>query len=372
MRFTLLLFSPLLPLFTAFLYFFIKRAAATLGHPVQSKKGKWLLLCGAIFTVAVIALFSDLGLLLLLHLTALGFLTQLINFILKKALKTPYSKGFHPWKKIYGSGILALILTAAVITGGYINLHTVVRTDYTVTTEKPIREQGYRIALIADVHFGVSLDEEEVLGKCEEINAADPDLVILCGDMVDNDTSKEGMEALFRAFGTLQSEFGTFYVHGNHDRSMSIVSNHFTEEELLTNLKENNITLLQDSTLQLTEDLVLIGREDKSRRSRASLESLTKALSSEDFWLVLDHQPNEYTINGNLGTDLLLSGHTHGGQLFPLNLLMQVVPFNDGTYGMYEIGATGKAIVTSGFAGWNFPIKTAAPSEYVIIDILPE
>ena len=177
MRFTLFLFSPLLPLFAAFLYFFVKRAAATLGHPVQSKKGKWLLLCGAIFAVAVIALFSDIGLLLLLHLTALGYLTQLVNFILKKALKKPYSKGFRPWKKIYGSGILALILTAAVITGGYINLHTVVRTDYTVTTEKPIREQGYRIALIADVHFGVSLDEEEVLGKCEEINAADPDLL---------------------------------------------------------------------------------------------------------------------------------------------------------------------------------------------------
>jgi len=372
MRFALFLFLPVLPLFVWFLYASVKRACTVFGAGLTAKKTKRILLAGLAVAVLTAALISDFSLLFLLHLSGIGLLLQLLNFLLKLLGKNAFRERFVLWKKVYASGILTLLLTVAVLVAGYVNLHTVVRTDYTVTTEKPIRAEGYRVALIADVHFGVSLDYGEVLEKCAEINAADPDLVILCGDMTDNDTPEGGMEQLFRALGTLKSEFGTFYVHGNHDRSMSVVSNRFTEEELVRTMKENGITLLQDTALQLTDDLVLVGREDKSRRNRASLETLTASLSPEDFWLVLDHQPNQYAENGAAGTDLLLSGHTHGGQLFPLNLLMRIVPFNDGTYGTYALSNGGTAIVTSGFAGWNFPIKTAAPAEYAIVEILPQ
>ena len=136
-------------------------------------------------------------------------------------------------------------------------------------------------------------------------------------------------------------------------------------------MEANGITLLQDETVLLTEDFALIGREDKSRKNRKELSELTEDLKDGIFRLVLDHQPNQYEENGADGTDLLLSGHTHGGQIFPLNLLMGIIPFNDGTYGAYELSNGGTAIVTSGFAGWNFPIKTAAPAEYAVIDILP-
>jgi predicted MPP superfamily phosphohydrolase len=93
-------------------------------------------------------------------------------------------------------------------------------------------------------------------------------------------------------------------------------------------------------------------------------------VKKEDFILTLDHQPNEYKENGQLGTDLLLSGHTHAGQLFPINYLQELIPFNDGVYGMYDIGEKGKAIITSGFGTWSYPSKTAGPAEYVIIDIV--
>ena len=88
--------------------------------------------------------------------------------------------------------------------------------------------------------------------------------------------------------------------------------------------------------------------------------------------MVLDQQPNQYAENVAAGTDLVLSGHTHGGQIFPLDLVMEIIPFNDGIYGYYELSEQTGAIVTSGFAGWEFPIKTAAPAEYVVIDLLPK
>ena len=90
-----------------------------------------------------------------------------------------------------------------------------------------------------------------------------------------------------------------------------------------------------------------------------------------DYILILDHQPQEYKENGEFGTDLLLSGHTHAGQLWPLNYLLELVPYNDGTYGLTKIKNT-TAIITSGISGWGFPYKTSADSEYVIIDIKPE
>ncbi|MBO5221919.1 MAG: metallophosphoesterase [Clostridia bacterium] len=365
---------PLLLGIGFFFWFFLKRLGITLGINTKRRRSKIILLILTVLLTLASAMITNLSVIYLLHVVAIGAMMQLINLLVKRIWRKRYENGCALWKKIYGLGLVPLLLSFVVLISGYFNLHSVVRTDYTVTTEKNIRAEGYRVALIADVHFGVSLNYEELLETCREISAADPDIVILCGDMVDSSTSTEELWEVFRAFGTIQSEFGTFFVYGNHDRTMSkTFTNEFSDGDLETAIRENGITLLQDDTVQLTEDLVLIGREDLSRDrrdgGRLPLRNLLEGTEEKDFLLVLDHQPNDYTENGTLGTDLLLSGHTHGGQFFPLNLLMRIIPFNDGTYGMYDIGAKGKAIVTSGLAGWNFPIKTAAPAEYVIIDI---
>jgi predicted MPP superfamily phosphohydrolase len=259
---------------------------------------------------------------------------------------------------------------------GYANLHTVQMTSYTVRTDKDVRATGYRVALIADVHFGVSLDEAALLEKCAEIAAQAPDLVVLCGDIVDHSATREGMQSVFRALGAIESTYGVYYVYGNHDRPSRMMQGPFSAEELNAAIEESGITILQDECVQITDDLVLVGREDRSKgrgdTPRASIEALLADVERTDFILTLDHQPNEYAENTAAGTDLLLSGHTHGGQLFPLDILQEIVPFNDAVYGEYALGKDGIAIVTSGFGTWEIPIKTAAPAEYVIIDILPE
>jgi predicted MPP superfamily phosphohydrolase len=112
-----------------------------------------------------------------------------------------------------------------------------------------------------------------------------------------------------------------------------------------------------------------VGREDRSVSKRKPLQALMETVDHDSFVLTLDHQPCEYKENGKYGSDLVLSGHTHGGQLFPINYLQMLIPFNDGVYGRYQIDADTQAIVTAGFATWNYPSKTAAAAEYVIIDI---
>lgn len=363
----------------AYFYFFLRRMLKTFGAPVEKH---WLKIIIGLAALVLGWLSSDIrsmSVVIIMHVFLLAVLMHPINFAVRKIFSKRNEKVCSVWKRIYGSGAIPILLTAVILVGGYFNLHNVVQTDYTIRTEKNIRSEGYRIALIADVHYGISLDYEELLKKCEEINAAEPDIVILCGDVIDGATTGEQMREVYRALGTLESEFGTYYVHGNHDRPFSLDTYTYTVDDLLHTIEENGITIVDDEVVQIADDFVLVGREDRSsdrfgNGGRATLEELFASvdMDTNDFVLTLDHQPNEYAENGKIGTDLLLSGHTHGGQLFPINWIQEIIPFNDGVYGLYEIDKDTTAIVTSGFATWNYPVKTAAPAEYVIIDVVGE
>ena len=349
-------------------YFFLKRALKAFGVDPNRRWLKWVLtLPAAALGFASVNVFSFVAV-FLLHLLLASALMQLIHFLSKKLAKDHTKKAFRIWHRVCLSGALPLVLVAAFLLYGHWNLHHVVRTDYTVYTEKAIREEGYRVALVADVHFGVSLSEAELQETCDQIAAAQPDILILCGDIVDDSTSPEGVEQVFRALGGIPAPLGVFYTYGNHDRSAPVPN-------LAHTIRGCGITVLQDDVLPLNDDLWLVGREDKSRErrgSRASIDALLTQTDPADFILTLDHQPNQYAENGAAGTDLLLSGHTHGGQLWPLKQVQELIPFNDAVYGHTKIDADTAAIVTSGLAGWRYPVKTAAPAEYVMIHILPK
>lgn len=338
---------------------------------VGEKKNKWLerLLAAGCFVVVLYCVRNwNMGLVVMLHFMGFSLAFLLVDLLVKGIAKSRY-ENFSVWKKLQKCYVLPLLGTVLMIGCGYWNMHHIVETDYTVTTRKDIRKEGYRVALLADIHFGVSIDIEEIQRVCREIESKNPDMVILCGDMVDEITTYEQMDQLFQALGTIKSTYGTYYVYGNHDRQNYSMNPVFTDKDIVEKLSENGITLLQDEKKQITEDLVLVGREDASVGSRSDLADLYEAIDENDFILTLDHQPLEYEYNQELGTDLLLSGHTHGGQFFPVNILMKMIHFGDAVYGSTEKDAF-LAFVTSGVAGWKFPIKTSAPAEYVIIDIL--
>lgn len=355
-----------------YLYRYMKRMCDTFGFKT-SKEAIRTRLYMASGACAIVCLdIFGMGMIILLHLVATALVFQFINFIVKLIGRAKYKEGFSVWKKIYGSGMIPLIITVVLIVYGYINMNNVVETNYTIYTDKEIREEGYRVALISDVHFGISLNAEELQEKCEEISKKKPDIVVLCGDIIDDRTIKEDMESAFKALGTIESTYGTYYVYGNHDRQLYSDNREYTEEELAAIIESNGITILQDETYAINEEFVIAGREDNSYsriKERMSVEELLKDIDKEAFILTLDHQPKEYAENGKAGTDLLLSGHTHGGQVWPAEYVMALAKFDDAVYGHTQIDDDTQAIVSSGFAGWGFPVKTAAPAEYVIIDI---
>lgn len=354
-----------------YFYRFFKRMFETFGANTKKRWVRFLIAAGAFGLALSACSIWSFTTIIVFQLALFIPLVQLVNFIVKKLAKEKYEQDFLKWKKVYGSGLIPIVLSILMILFGYWNLHHVVDTQYTVYTDKNIREEGYRVVFLADVHFGVSLDYEELLEECEEISSMDADIVVLGGDIVDNSTSKEEMKQVFQAFGTIESKYGVYYIHGNHDRPMSIIASEFTEAELERTIEENHITILQDDVVRINGDLVMIGREDASRErsaGRMSVNALLAEVNPNAFLLVLDHQPNEYKENAEAGMDLILSGHTHAGQFFPLNLVYEVIKLDDGVYGRYQIDNM-QAIVTSGFANWNYPVKTAGPAEYIVVDI---
>jgi len=355
-----------------FFYFFLRRSFRTLGIRCDKTYIKVILCCIAALTGIVGSNIFNFSAIVIIHVIVVALLVQLINYLLKKIAGKGFEDGFKCWKKLYGSGAISIVLVIIVVLFGYINLNSVVKTSYTVYTEKSIRSEGYRVALIADVHFGVSLNCDELLDKCAEISKSDIDIAILCGDIVDDSTSYGEMQEVFAALGTIRTKYGIFYTYGNHDRPISGLVSNYSNDQLIKTIEKNGITILKDEIHEINDDIALVGREDRGYNrngGRSDIKTLLSGVDKEKFILTLDHQPNEYDENGAAGTDLLLSGHTHGGQLWPLNIIQEIFKFNDAVYGHTDIDEDTQAIVTSGFAGWRYPIKTVTPAEYVIIDI---
>ena len=354
-------------------FFYLKTALCSFGW--FRKTWQWYTALGAVslgLGYLSTQMFSFVGV-VFLHLIIAYMLClavwKLASYILKKKNAPSYPK----LKKWADSGILPIVLTAIYLFVGHVNFMVVTPTEYTVHTDKAIRTEGYRVVLIADVHYGISLDGDQLRDKCEEIEQQNPDMVVLCGDIVDDDTTPEGLKEVFAALGSIKSTFGTFYVHGNHDRPFTDVQDSllsgFSEKDLLVAIESQGITILTDDVHEIADDFVIVGREDTIAGRREPIETLLADVNKDAFVLTLDHHPTEYAQNGAAGTDLLLSGHTHGGHLFPLNVVMHVFGINDAVYGYTQIDDDTAAIVTSGFAGWCYPVKTCAKSEYVVIDI---
>lgn len=305
-----------------------------------------------------------------LHTVIIAGATDLICLLFRLIFK----KGARVCRFIACSAIIPVVLGTAAIVYGYINIHSVVGTEYTVKTEKALT-RGYKIAFLSDLHYGVSLDMEELKKACDAINEQQPDLFLLGGDIVDESTPKEELNQVFATLGGVKSTFGTYFVYGNHDNmGFAGVSTGFTKSELENAITQAGITILEDQVVEITPELVLVGRRDASFRgdekakSRASIEELTKEIDRSKYILLLDHQPRELALDKKAGVDLVLSGHTHAGQLFPAESLTTVIAPNDLAYG-HAIDGDFNAIVSSGIAGWGFPIKTSRYAEYLIVSI---
>ena len=343
--------GALLYLVTRVRRFSFMRALAK-AHKVLS----WLL---AIAAVGLLFLFAFINLyavvIVVLHLALIWLLCDLSAWIVRRVRKTE--------PKRYLAGAIALLLTAIYLGAGWIAAHHIRQTNYTVETQKTT--EPLRIVLIADAHLGITLDGDDFKKTMDCIQSVEPDLVVVVGDFVDDDSNASDMRAACRALGELHTTYGVYFVYGNHDNGY-FQNRDFTAADLRTALTQNGVTILEDETVLIGDQYALIGRKDRSTPDRQPINALLS--DTERFTIVLDHQPNDYDAEASAGADLVLSGHTHGGHIFPAGLIGLWMGANDATYGLSQRGNT-TFLITSGLSGWAIPFKTGCFSEYVVIDV---
>lgn len=295
----------------------------------------------------------------LIHFVVVWALSDLIGLLLRKLFRRPRTR--------YYTGYAALIVTVLWLGIGWFNAHYVYTTAYTFTSDK--LDAPLRVALIADSHLGITQDAVTFPREMQKLQAANPDILVIAGDFVDDDTSREDMLAACQALGAFSCPYGVCFIYGNHDMGYFNYRD-FSAQELIAALTQNGVTVLADQSVLIDDRFYVIGREDRTFRGRASMNALVSGLDQSKFMLLLDHQPNAYAEEAAAGVDLVLSGHTHGGHIFPTGQIGLLLHANDRRYGTEARGST-NFVVTSGISGWAVPFKTGCASEVVLIDVLP-
>ena len=207
--------------------------------------------------------------------------------------------------------------------------------------------------------------------QVEKLNSENFDILILAGDIVDESTNLQEVKDIFKILGKIKAKKGIYYVYGNHDMSNYSRKPNYSLKDLKDSINDGNIKILEDESIKITEDLTIIGRKDKTERNRKNSRELIEQADKNTYLILTDHQPVELIENSRLGYDLQLSGHTHNGQIFPFNLIMKFFNLSEFIYGNKKIGKF-NIIVSSGFSGWGYPIRTAGNSEYVVINLKKE
>ena len=299
------------------------------------------------------------GLIAVVHLLVFWLLAELLGVIVKKITKKE--------SKLYWQGVLALIVTAAYLGSGWYFAHHVYETDYAITTEKSVDDGSLRVLFIADSHVGSTFDGDGFAKHMEKAQETAPDIVFVVGDYVDDGTSKEDLIKSCAALGRMKTKYGVYYVFGNHDRGY-YNSREYNADDIIAELEKNGVNVLLDETVLVGESFYVIGRKDRSFKDRLSMEALSRDLDKSKYMIVLDHQPHDFDNQVASGVDLVLCGHTHGGQMWPVGITGELSGENEKTYGLEERGNT-TFIVTSGISDWAIPYKTAAIAEYVVVDI---
>ncbi len=299
----------------------------------------------------------------LLHLTAFWLLGELVLLIIKKTTNRQIPE--------YYAGVCAIIVTIIYMSiACYLCLH-VREKEYAL--ESPKLKGDLRVVQITDSHMGSTFHAAGLLEYVHEINELKPDVVVITGDFVDDGTSREDMIESCRALGEFETTYGVFFCYGNHDKGyFSDESRGWNNDDLYQNLEENGVVVLQDETQLIDDRFYIIGRQDKSEEHRSggrkTPAELTADLDPDLYKIVLDHQPCEYTEEAEAGVNLVLSGHTHGGQFFPFNQAGVLTKQYDRSYGHERRGET-DFIVSSGISDWTLIFKTGCSSEYVVVDI---
>ena len=264
-------------------------------------------------------------------------------------------------------GVAALVITGSVLlllAAGHVNARIPrVRTLHLTIPKKVQGLETLNVVAASDIHLGSMIGKKRLDSMVARINALNPDLVLLPGDIVDEDLAPVIKHNLGDTLRNLSSRWGVFAVTGNHEYIGGV-------EEAYAYLSEHGVTVLRDRVVKVKDAFYLVGREDRSIRragkNRKPLQELMALADPNCPIILMDHQPFQLEEGETNGVDLQISGHTHHGQLWPLNLITRRV--YELSWGYKKKNST-HVYVSCGFGTWGPPVRLGNRPEIVNIKI---
>jgi predicted MPP superfamily phosphohydrolase len=267
--------------------------------------------------------------------------------------------------KVILFGIVSLALIA-ISAWGYRNARYPRTTRLEVAVDKPAGDvKQLRVVLLSDLHLGHVTGRPFLARVVGAVNAEQPDIVLLAGDTFDGGPAPVIRRRQGAEFLQLQSTYGTFAATGNHEYIGRMEQDDAVEQAMAC-LAANGVTSLQDSAVLIAGSFYVVGRSDRELKTRKPVADLLAPLDKTLPVIVLDHQPYEFDKAEAAGVDLMLSGHTHHGQLWPFGHLTRRLFEQD--WGYLRRGDT-HFYVSCGTGTWGPAVRTSGYAEITVIDL---
>jgi predicted MPP superfamily phosphohydrolase len=266
-------------------------------------------------------------------------------------------------KTKYITLICSISLVSIILLAGHINAYIprINEIEFDIDKQTTSRKELTAV-LLTDIHLGTMFSRSRLEKVIAQINSLNPDIVILGGDIVDEDLKPVIRQDLGSPFREIKAPLGIIAITGNHEYIGGA-------EQAVEYLEKYGIHFLRDSVICLDNEIYFVGREDRSKNSfsgkkRKTLSELMTGVDLAKPIILLDHQPIGLNEGNEAGADVQLSGHTHDGQLMPISLITRAIYDDDMGY---LLKGKEHIYVSQGLGTWGPPMRLGNRPEIVKI-----
>ncbi len=259
----------------------------------------------------------------------------------------------------------SIVLVTGLLAGGFINARNPHIKTININISKPVAGMNSMKAVVmSDIHLGTMVGNGFFERVVNQVKTISPDIILLPGDILDEDLEPVIRQNIGETLTQLRAPLGVYAIMGNHEH----IGGAANAYDYLTS---HGITILRDSVVLVNESFYLVGREDRDKarfggEERVPLETLLQDLDKTYPVILLDHQPYYLQKAAQLGVDLQLSGHTHHGQLWPLNYITKAIYTISRGYGKIE---NMHVYVSNGLGTWGPPIRIGNKPEIIVLKV---
>jgi uncharacterized protein len=297
-------------------------------------------------------------LLFLLGLDIIRLLESFFQFLPKY-----FYNNYEQTKKITAIVIIALV--SLIVFLGNLNKRDITVKNLELTLPKGSGKLNeLNVVMTSDLHLS-PVDGERLLSEIvDKINSVNPDIILFAGDIVDDKAKILKERRIGESFQRLNAKYGIYSITGNHEFINEV-------EPTVKFMQDYGMKVLRDSYEFIDSSFYIIGREDVAMRqftgkARKSLEQIVNSINSDYPKILLDHTPVKLEQAEKNGIHLQFSGHTHHGQIWPANIITNII--YEVSWGYLKKGST-HYYVTSGTGTWGPPVRTGSKSEIVCIKL---